>query len=112
MRREETKRLAITAVFAALLIVQTFVPNVGYVRIIPALPAVTTIPMTIAVYGTLMGQKAGLGFGLFWGYYQIDCCIYSTWRYGQLNVVPKSGNFICTKYFGWLFPGNYCEGYE
>lgn len=31
MRREETKRLAITAVFAALLIVQTFVPNVGYV---------------------------------------------------------------------------------
>src|SRR5699024_12569653 len=67
MRREETKRLAITAVFAALLIVQTFVPNVGYVRIIPALPAVTTIPMTIAVYGTLMGPKAGLGFGLFWG---------------------------------------------
>src|SRR5690625_7677910 len=67
MRREETKRLAITAVFAALLIVQTFVPNVGYIRIIPALPDVTTIPMTIAVYGTLMGQKAGLGFGLFWG---------------------------------------------
>ena len=104
MRREETKRLAITAVFAALLIVQTFVPNVGYVRIIPALPAVTTIPMTIAVYGTLIW--------LILGYYQIDCCIYSTWRYGQLNVVPKSGNFIGTKYFGWLFPGNYCEGYE
>ena len=54
MRREETKRLAITAVFAALLIVQTFVPNVGYIRIIPALPAVTTIPMTIAVYCPLM----------------------------------------------------------
>ena len=34
MRREETKRLAITAVFAALLIIQTFVPNVGYIRII------------------------------------------------------------------------------
>ena len=67
MRREQSKRLAISAVFAALLIVQTFVPNVGYVRIIPALPAVTTIPMTIAVYGTLMGPKAGLGFGLFWG---------------------------------------------
>lgn len=23
--------------------------------------------MTIAIYGTLMGPKAGLGFGLFWG---------------------------------------------
>jgi len=67
MRREETKRLAITAVFAALLIIQTFVPNVGYIRIIPALPAITTIPSTIAVYGTLMGPKAGFLFGLFWG---------------------------------------------
>ena len=28
--------------------------------------AITTIPMTIAIYGTLMGTKAGLGFGLFW----------------------------------------------
>lgn len=67
MRREETKRLTITAIFAALLIIQTFVPNIGYIRIIPALPSITTIPITIAVYGALMGPKAGLGFGLFWG---------------------------------------------
>ncbi|MBL1071529.1 ECF transporter S component [Lactobacillus kitasatonis] len=67
MRREETKRMAITAVFAALLIIQTFVPNIGYIRIVPALPAITTIPLTIAVYGTLMGPKAGFIFGLFWG---------------------------------------------
>lgn len=67
MRREETKRMAITAVFTAILIMQTFVPNIGYIRIIPALPAITTIPLTIAVYGTLMGPKAGFIFGLFWG---------------------------------------------
>lgn len=67
MRRENTRVLTITAIFVALLIVQTFVPNVGYVRIIPALPAITTIPMTIAIYGTLMGPKAGFLFGLFWG---------------------------------------------
>ncbi|NRO16827.1 ECF transporter S component [Lactobacillus helveticus] len=68
MRREETRRMTITAVFAAILIMQTFLPNIGYVRIIPVLPvAITTIPMTIAIYGTLMGTKAGLGFGLFWG---------------------------------------------
>lgn len=68
MRREETRRMTITAVFAAILIIQTFLPNIGYVRIIPVLPvAITTIPMTIAIYGTLMGTKAGLGFGLFWG---------------------------------------------
>ncbi|NHL94835.1 ECF transporter S component [Lactobacillus helveticus] len=68
MRREETRRMTITAVFAAILIMQTFLPNIGYVRIIPVLPvAITTIPMTIAIYGTLMGTKAGIGFGLFWG---------------------------------------------
>ncbi|PAW07123.1 ECF transporter S component [Lactobacillus helveticus] len=68
MRREETRCMTITAVFAAILIMQTFLPNIGYVRIIPVLPvAITTIPMTIAIYGTLMGTKAGLGFGLFWG---------------------------------------------
>ena len=31
MRREETRRMTITAVFAAILIMQTFVPNIGYV---------------------------------------------------------------------------------
>ena len=67
MRRKETARLTITAVFVALLLLQTFVPNIGYIRIIPALPAITTIPLTIAIYSSLMGPKAGLGFGLFWG---------------------------------------------
>jgi uncharacterized membrane protein len=67
MRRENTKKLTITAIFVALLLVQTFVPNIGYVRIIPALPAITTIPMTIAIYGVLMGPKYGFLFGLFWG---------------------------------------------
>ncbi len=67
MRRKETARLTITAVFVALLLLQTFVPNIGYIRIIPALPAITTIPLTIAIYSSLMGPKAGLRFGLFWG---------------------------------------------
>lgn len=67
MRRKETTRLTITAIFAAILILQTFVPNIGYVRILPTLPAITTIPLTIAIYGSLMGAKSGLLFGLFWG---------------------------------------------
>lgn len=67
MRREETKRMTITAVFVAVLLMQTFMSNIGYVRIIPTLPAVTTIPLTIAIYAVLMGPKAGFLFGLFWG---------------------------------------------
>lgn len=67
MRRKETTRLTITAIFAAILILQTFVPNIGYVRILPTLPAITTIPLTVAIYASLMGPKSGLLFGLFWG---------------------------------------------
>ncbi|RVU71669.1 MULTISPECIES: ECF transporter S component [Lactobacillus] len=67
MKRKETLNLTITALFAAILLLQTFVPNIGYVRLIPALPAITTIPLTIAIYASIMGPKSGLLFGLFWG---------------------------------------------
>lgn len=67
MKRKETVKITIMAVFTALLIVQTFVPNIGYIRILPALPAITTIPLTVAIFGTLMGPKMGAEFGLIWG---------------------------------------------
>ncbi|MBA1393908.1 ECF transporter S component, partial [Lactobacillus sp. XV13L] len=55
MKREYTTKLAISAVFVAILILQSFVPNIGYIRILPALPAITTIPLTVAIYGSLLG---------------------------------------------------------
>ncbi|MBU3828046.1 MAG: ECF transporter S component [Candidatus Lactobacillus pullistercoris] len=67
MKSKETRNLAITAIFIAILIIQTFVPNIGYIRILPTLPAITTIPLTMAVYGSLMGPKYGASFGLIWG---------------------------------------------
>ncbi|BDR59901.1 ECF transporter S component [Lactobacillus xylocopicola] len=67
MQKTQTRNLAITALFVALFLLQTFVPNIGYIRILPALPAITTVPLTVAVYSLLMGPKAGTLFGLFWG---------------------------------------------
>lgn len=67
MRKEETQELAVTAIFTAILLLQTFVPLIGYIHILPGLPAITTVPLTIAVYASLMGPKAGAFFGLFWG---------------------------------------------
>lgn len=67
MRKTETKRLTITAIFVAILLLQTLVPNIGYIRLLPALPTITTIPLTVALYSCLMGSKAGVGFGIFWG---------------------------------------------
>ena len=67
MRREQTRNMAITALFIALFLLQTFVPNIGYIRILPGLPAITTAPLTVAIYALLMGPMAGTVFGLFWG---------------------------------------------
>lgn len=67
MKREFTPNLTITAVFIAILILQTFVPNIGYIRILPTLPAITTIPLTVAIYSTLLGPRYGTIFGLIWG---------------------------------------------
>ncbi|CAM3182500.1 Uncharacterized membrane protein [Lactobacillus bombicola] len=67
MQRKQTRNLAITALFVAIFLLQTFVPNIGYIRILPALPAITTVPLTVAIYSLLMGPRAGAIFGLFWG---------------------------------------------
>lgn len=67
MRRTKTTNLTITAIFVAILLLQTFVPNIGYIHILPGLPAITTVPLTVAIFACLMGTKAGTLFGLFWG---------------------------------------------
>ncbi|MGQ5709380.1 ECF transporter S component [Lactobacillus sp. PSON] len=67
MRKKETVNLTITAIFTAILLLQTFVPNIGYLHLLPGLPAITTVPLTVALYASLMGIKAGSLFGLFWG---------------------------------------------
>ena len=67
MRKTETTRLTITAIFVAILLLQTLVPNIGYIRLLPALPPITTIFFSVFLYSCLMGSKAGVGFGIFWG---------------------------------------------
>lgn len=67
MKKQGITKLIITAIFVAILIVQSFIPDIGYVRILPTLPAITTIPLIIAIYGSLMGPKFGFVFGLIWG---------------------------------------------
>ncbi|MDF7639546.1 ECF transporter S component [Lactobacillus sp. ESL0791] len=67
MHQKQTRKLAITALFVAIFLLQTFIPNIGYIRIFPALPAITTVPLTVAIYAILLGPKSGAVFGLFWG---------------------------------------------
>lgn len=67
MIRKKIQRLTIAAIFVAIILLQTFVPYVGYLHLIPGLPAITTIPLTIAVAASLMGISFGGWLGFFWG---------------------------------------------
>ncbi len=67
MISKKTFRIAISAIFVAIILVQTFVPYIGYIRILPGLPSITTIPLTVALAGCLMGPGFGASIGLFWG---------------------------------------------
>lgn len=66
-KRKQTLNVTITAVFTAILLLEAFIPNIGNITIFPGLPTITIIPLTVAVYASLMGPKAAAGFGLLWG---------------------------------------------
>lgn len=67
MVHNKVQRLTIAAIFIAIIIIQIFVPYVGYFTIIPGLPAITTLPLTLAIAASLLGPRFGFGLGLFWG---------------------------------------------
>ena len=67
MKNKKARNLAISAIFLALLLLELFIPNIGNIYLFPGLPAVTTIPLIIAIYSVLLGPKAGIGLGIIWG---------------------------------------------
>lgn len=67
MRDNKTLKLTIIAVFTAIIFLQSFIPNIGYVRILPALPAIATIGITVSIGGALLGPRSGAILGLIWG---------------------------------------------
>lgn len=67
MTNKKVQNITIGAIFVAILIIQSFVPYLGYIRILPALPSITIIPLTVAIAGSLLGTGFGTTIGLVWG---------------------------------------------
>ncbi|KRM20976.1 ECF transporter S component [Latilactobacillus graminis] len=59
--------ISIMAILTAFLIIQSFIPMVGYINIIPGLPAVTTIHLTVIIGAVILGTRQGTILGLIWG---------------------------------------------
>ncbi|KRL61819.1 ECF transporter S component [Latilactobacillus fuchuensis] len=62
-----TYRMSILAVLTALLLIQGFVPMVGNLTLIPGLPAITTIHLTVIIGAIILGPRDGAILGTIWG---------------------------------------------
>lgn len=59
--------ISILGILGALIILQAYIPMVGYIRIIPALPAISTIHLTVILGAVILGMRGGASLGLLWG---------------------------------------------
>ena len=67
MRTHSTHTITLLGIFGALIILQAYVPMVGYIRLFPAWPAISTIHLTVILAGVLLDVPGGATMGLLWG---------------------------------------------
>ncbi len=69
MRRKKTnvKKMVLAAVFAAIIIVMTFVPYTGYIQYLPGGIAITTLHIPVMIAAVFLGWKYGGLIGGIWG---------------------------------------------
>lgn len=63
--RSRTYRLSLTALFLAIVFIQSIVPFLGYIPVGPF--SIVIIQVTVIIAAVVLGPKAGTGIGLTWG---------------------------------------------
>ncbi|WP_461213412.1 ECF transporter S component [Lacticaseibacillus sp. GG6-2] len=66
-RKSSAYTISILGILGALIIMQAYIPMIGYIRIFPAWPAISTIHLTVILGGVLLGVRGGAGLGALWG---------------------------------------------
>lgn len=66
-RKSSAYMISIIGVLGALIIMQAYIPFVGYIRISPAWPAISTIHLTVILGGVILGVRGGASLGALWG---------------------------------------------
>ncbi len=65
MKRQKTFQMVLSAMFIAIIILQSFVPFLGNIPIVAL--NITIIHITVIVGGIVLGPRAGFLFGFTWG---------------------------------------------
>lgn len=65
-QKNKIQYFVLTAIFVAIIILQNFVPGLGYIPLSPV-TAITIIQITVALAAVTLGPKSGALIGLVWG---------------------------------------------
>ncbi|WP_261806908.1 ECF transporter S component [Lapidilactobacillus luobeiensis] len=63
----KAREIAILGIFTAILILQSVVPFLGYIPLLPGMPVITLSVMTVMVAAAMLGPRDGAILGLIWG---------------------------------------------
>ena len=103
--RQRAQRIAIIGIFSAILLLQTFVPFLGYLTIIPGMPGISLILIVVMVGAILMGPRDGAILGLIWG---IVSLIHAYTTPGTVTFILFTNPIIAILprvFVGWLAGG-------
>ena len=67
LKNTKVQTMAVAAIIIAIMAILNFVPNVGYIKIIPGAFEITIIHIFVILFAWMFGWKAGLLSGFFFG---------------------------------------------
>ncbi len=73
------RNIVIDALFLALILLFTYVPQIGYIQVVPTM-AITTIHLIVLIGASLFGWKKALLYGLFFG---LSSCLKAVTAYSS-----------------------------
>ena len=92
MKNKTIEQMAISAIIIAIMAILNFVPNVGYIKIIPNVFEITIIHLFVIIFAWMFGWKAGLLSGFSFGIF----CFFNSFIIGSIafqnplvSVLPR-----------------------
>lgn len=82
------RNLVTDALILALILLFTFVPQIGYIQIIPGTLAITTVHLVVLIGASLFGWKRATLYGLFFGISSLIAAFTSASQFNMLFINP------------------------
>ena len=97
-RNKTVEAIALSAIIIAIMAILNFVPNVGYIKIIPNVFEITIIHLFVLIFAWVFGWKAGLLSGALFGVF----CFINAFIIGNLAFQNPIVAILPRLLFGFL----------